>query len=183
MNARTSTGVLRAEHQRILQVVAVLEPLLEADPGLLDLATIGKCVRFFRLFADACHHGKEEGLLFPALEARGMPHDAGPIAVMLHEHRLGRHHVAAMAAALGEGEGHAVDAAGLVRAGRDYIELIRGHILKEDHVLFEMADQMVVGPPCDRLCAAYASTADDRYEGCTRVQLEALGDEIVETAS
>jgi hemerythrin-like domain-containing protein len=35
---------------------------------------------FFRTFTDTCHHGKEEGYLFPALEAIGVSRKNGPEA-------------------------------------------------------------------------------------------------------
>ena len=70
----------------------------QGDP--LDYDLVAQCIIFFRLFADACHHGKEEDLLFTELEAQGMPRDAGPIAVMLDEHAQGRALVRTMAAAL-----------------------------------------------------------------------------------
>ena len=187
MSSPETTAVLREEHQRILAVVDVLEDLFAAEhketrdgsTATLDLDTIEKCVRFFRLFADACHHGKEEDLLFPELESRGMPHDTGPIAVMLYEHRVGRQHVAAMAASLeGARAGDPEQRARLLAAGRGYIDLIRGHILKEDNVLFEMADQMVDPPACMALCAAYAKVEGRQFEGCSKVQLEALAEEI-----
>ena len=172
------TRVLRDEHQLILAVVGALEGHLEA--AVLDHPAIERCVRFFRLFADACHHGKEEDLLFPALQECGLPGDSGPIAVMLHEHRLGREQVAAMARALpGSQAGDAADRARLVHAGRAYVDLIRNHIGKEDEVLFNMADQMVVGPLRAGLCAAYDATCDHSFEGCTKAQLESLAQEIL----
>lgn len=183
MSSSQTTAVLRAEHQRILQVVSVLERQLDVRPDPLDLDTVGKCVRFLRLFADACHHGKEEDLLFPELQSQGMPRDSGPIAVMLHEHRLGREFVGVMADALDSarnGDDRATSR--LVNAGRGYIDLIRGHIMKEDHVLFNMADQMVDAPACRRLCAAYEAVCASKFEGCTKAQLEALADDILEMA-
>jgi len=142
---------------------------------------VEKCVTFIRLFADACHHGKEEDLLFPALEEQGLPRDSGPIAVMLHEHRLGREAAAAMRTALPAArEGDRDARLRLTNAGRGYIDLIRGHIGKEDHVLFNMADQMVTGESRVRLCAAYDGTCHHAFEGCTKAQLEALGREIME---
>ena len=178
MTPNEPTAVLREEHERIIQVVAVLEAILDrGDP--LDVDAIERCVRFFRLFADACHHGKEEDLLFPELEARGLPRQSGPLAVMLHEHRLGRAFVAEMADAV---EGARIDeGAGrrLTEAGRSYIALIRNHILKENHVLFDMADQMVDAAACQRLCAGYDTVCESTFEGCSKAQLEALADEIV----
>lgn len=76
----TATSRLRAEHQLILQVTEVLETLVaRSESGDTDSYALADCIAFIRLFADTCHHGKEENLLFPALEARGMPHDQGPI--------------------------------------------------------------------------------------------------------
>jgi hemerythrin-like domain-containing protein len=177
------TRVLREEHQWILAVSDALESLLSAEPAL-DYEAVEQCVTFIRLFADACHHGKEEDLLFPALEACGLPHHAGPIAVMLHEHRLGREAVAIMREALPQArQGNAEARARLVGAGRGYIELIRNHIGKENHVLFDMADSMVLGERRTRLCAAYDGTCHHTFEECTKAQLEALGRDIIGRAN
>ena len=119
--AETATSRLREEHQLILQVADAMQALLaEAEePDGLDFATIGDCVTFIRLFADACHHGKEEDLLFPELEAAGMPRHQGPIAVMLYEHEQGRAFARQMADSLGPArEGDAQALAALQGAAR-----------------------------------------------------------------
>jgi len=176
---RDPTRVLRDEHDRIIEVADVLRTLLLEGPDRMDYDRIEKCIAFIRLFADACHHGKEEGLLFPALVDQGLPQDGGPIAVMLHEHRLGREFVADMARALdGARAGNANDETRLVNAGRGYVDLIHAHILKEDNILFHMADQMIEGPACAALCEAYDGTCDHQFEGNTKEELEALGREI-----
>ncbi len=173
----TATGILRAEHRLILEVASVLERALDTGEG--DHDTLGDCIAFFRLFADACHHGKEEDLLFPALEDEGMPTDAGPIAVMLHEHRIGREFIRRMADALPRsGEGDSTAATEVADAGRGYIELIRAHIAKEDGVLFEMADGMVTGPACRDLCSAYDEGCARRFEGKTLQDLEDLAESL-----
>ena len=80
------------------------------------------------------------------------------------------------------GETHSVDvdpATPLLWVIRDYVGLIRGHILKEDNVLFNMADQMVTGPRCTRLCAAYDETGAHTFDGCSKRELEELGREIL----
>ena len=180
MNAPHPTRVLREEHRWILKVADALEGFLAVDHAATNYDAIEKCVTFFRLFADACHHGKEEGMLFPALEACGLPGDSGPIAVMLYEHRLGREAVAAMGSALPPArDGDPAGRARLLDAGRAYVDLIRAHIGKEDHVLFDMADEMVAGKARDGLCAAYDGMCARTFEGCTKDQLEALGREIL----
>jgi hemerythrin-like domain-containing protein len=185
MSETHPTRVLRDEHRQILQVADALEWFLDpaAQGGAeddLDFDRIGLCIRFIRLFADACHHGKEEDLLFPALIDEGLPRDSGPIAVMLHEHRLGREFAVTMADAIDDARaGDDQARRRLVSAGLDYVGLIRGHILKEDNVLFNMADQLVAGPACTRLCEAYEGTQGRSFDGCSKAQLEELGREIL----
>jgi hemerythrin-like domain-containing protein len=172
------TKGLRDEHQLILKVVAALEELLESPT--LDLEVIEGCVSFFRLFVDACHHGQEEGLLFPELEATGMPREQGPIAVMLEEHRIGRALVGRMQDALPGIRDGDVDADAAFRdAARNYVYLIRGHIRKEDGVLFTHADHVLGGPACARLCDGFDEVCAGKFEGCTKAQLEDLADRIL----
>ncbi len=177
-----ATGVLRDEHRWILRIADVLE-LLARDvhvDGAADYDGIEECIRFIRLFAYAYHHAKEVDLLFTELEGVGMSRTSGPIAVMLHEHMLGREYVSAMADALeGARRGDATSIHRLVNAARSYVELIRNHILKEDHVLFNMADQMLDAPACKRLCERYDDVCAGRFDGCTKAQLEALATDLM----
>ncbi len=187
MSSMTATRNLRDEHRLILEVVGVLERILEAangaEPGARgpDLDSLQACVEFFRLFTDACHHGKEEDILFPELVRHGMPRDHGPIAVMLHEHEIGRGLVRRIAGAVERArEGDATAVAELDAAGRDYVALIRGHILKEDDILFQMADGLVTGPACQRVCGRYHEVCGRRFEGRTHADLESLAGELRE---
>jgi hemerythrin-like domain-containing protein len=68
----------------------------------------------------------------------------------------------------------------LVNSARGYIQLIRGHIQKEDHVLFNMADQVVTGPACEKLCEEYGHVCQRRFEGRTKEELEALAQALSE---
>lgn len=177
----SATERLREEHVWILRVADVLERLVErsAAVGSTDFEALEDCVTFVRLFADACHHGKEEDLLFPALEERGMPRDAGPIAVMLEEHRRGREHARRMREALVPArDGDEAALSRLRAAAGDWVELIRRHILKEDHGLFEMADEMVRGPECRALCGRYDDVCARHFEGRSRARLEQLAADL-----
>ena len=113
-------------------------------------------VAFFRDFADRCHHGKEEAHLFPALEAKGFPRQGGPTGVMLHEHEQGRAHVRGMAEDIDAAA--AGDAAALrqfIEHAEGYISLLREHIYKEDHVLFQLADRTLSEADQQALSAAF----------------------------
>lgn len=181
-NQETATAGLRDEHQWILKVAGALEEILDREPDHgLDFDAIEDCVSFIRLFADACHHGQEEDLLFPELEARGMPRDAGPIAVMLAEHEMGRAYAGHMGKFLPEArDGDPEARKVLVNSGRGYIQLIRGHILKEDNVLFDMADQLVTGGACANLCKEYGVVCQRAFEGKTKTDLEEMAGKLLE---
>lgn len=180
----TATSRLREEHEHILEVADALAALVKAaGDGRWDFDAFADCVTFIRLFADACHHGKEEDLLFPELEQLGMPRQQGPIAVMLHEHQQGRAFARHMADALdGARAGDAQARATLRNAAAGYVNLIRNHIHKEDNVLFQMADQAVRGATCTSLCAAYGAVCARRFEGHSKEQLQELGRRIRERA-
>ncbi|MDH5760526.1 MAG: hemerythrin domain-containing protein [Gemmatimonadota bacterium] len=173
----TPTRILRDQHVNILRIASILEEVLatEPEPGAFDYDAVGDCVSFIRLYADALHHGKEEDLLFPELEARGMSRQAGPIAVMLYEHEQGRAFAKAMADALEPARAGDADAQARLRhAGLGYVDLIRAHIGKEDNILFQMADQLIDAPGCRTLCQAYEGVCQRRFDGCTVAELEGI---------
>ncbi len=176
------TAILRDEHALILRVANRLAGMLaaEADGEPLDYETLTKCITFFRLFADACHHSKEEDLLFPSLEEQGMSSDSGPIAVMLYEHEVGRVYVRSMADAIdGARDGDEEAGVQLRDAARGFVSLITAHIGKENHILFNMADGMISGPACQTLCADYDAVCQRRFEGQSKEDLEQLASEIL----
>jgi hemerythrin-like domain-containing protein len=133
---------LMDEHRLIERVLGSLETFaFEAGSGLdFERRVAADFGRFFREFADAFHHGKEEDLLFARMVERGFSREAGPVAVMLHEHVEGRARVAVLRR-VGEGRGpvEAAERAALVTAAGEFVPLLRAHILKEDRVLYPMA--------------------------------------------
>lgn len=136
-----ATENLKHDHRVIEKVLVVLEKLTQS-PGEVSLNKWEKAVDFICHFADKCHHLKEEKILFPALEERGIPCEGGPIGMMLVEHEEGRGYVREMAEALAhEGEDPEVTKTILVENASAYLRLLRQHIAKEDEVLFEMADE------------------------------------------
>jgi len=140
------TQELIAEHNAVLLALQVLEKLeavlsCEASQATEDLAQL---LGFFRGFVDACHHAKEEEVLFPELERRGVGRERGPIGVMLAEHTRGRqlvHEMSELLERLRHGESGA--AAAIAERAREYRALLVAHIFKENNVLFPMADRLV----------------------------------------
>jgi hemerythrin-like domain-containing protein len=145
---------LMHEHRVIEQVLGALESFaaFTARGATAERSTVADFAAFFANFADRCHHGKEEDRLFVAMNEAGFPREVGPIAVMLHEHTLGREHVAALRA-VGAGTGPLGDAerSALVAHAQGYVQLLRAHIFKEDTILFPMAAQRLEPEVIDRL--------------------------------
>lgn len=137
------TQQLVEEHDSIkdmLDVLAKVSDALESD-GKVEPDHLEQIVEFIRKFADRCHHGKEEDLLFSAMEEAGFSTVEGPIAVMLAEHVVGRDHVSKMAQAASDyREGDESSISRFVDNARGYISLLRDHIHKEDNILYPMAD-------------------------------------------
>lgn len=133
---------LRDEHEGILAGLEVLEEMAARIKAgqKTDPADLAEMIRFFRTFADKCHHGKEEGLFFPALERAGILNQNGPIGQMLSEHVQGRNHLSKMADAIKDGT---VDGAKFAAAAESYAKLLRAHIQKENTVLFPLGDRLL----------------------------------------
>jgi hemerythrin-like domain-containing protein len=106
---------------------------------------------FLKEFADKCHHGKEEGILFPALTRAGIPERGGPIGVMLAEHEEGRRLISEMQGAV-EGK---VDYARFASAAREYSKLLKSHIEKENNVLFPAAERTLQSGELEKIYAAF----------------------------
>lgn len=141
-----ATRILMEEHRVIEGVISSMEA------GTKRLET-GQAVRaeffiqaaeFIKGFADGCHHRKEEGVLFPAMEAAGVARESGPIGVMLAEHEEGRRLIRGMRASaekMQAGDEQAKDE--VCQNARAYAALLRQHIMKEDNVLFPMAERVI----------------------------------------
>jgi hemerythrin-like domain-containing protein len=150
--------VLMGEHRLIEQALGSLETYggLVRGGAPAEREVVGGYAAFFRGFADTCHHGKEEDILFRRMVARGFPQQAGPLAVMLHEHELGRRHVAGLHA-LSEGPGAltAPEASVLLGHADAYVPLLRQHIQKEDLILYPLALQVLDGGELDAMNTAF----------------------------
>ena len=157
------------EHRLIERVLDALETAASAldrrqpvRPGFfLEAAD------FIAGFADGCHHHKEEGVLFDAIVASGLPADEGPIPVMLMEHEQGRAFTRGMRdAARRLGAGDAGAARQVVANARGYVALLRDHIMKEDEVLFPLADELLTPDRHEEVLKGFARIEhEDAMEG------------------
>jgi hemerythrin-like domain-containing protein len=161
------TDILRHEHRVIEHGINSLEIVAKRlrNNQIPSLSDINELLDFFAIFADQCHHAKEEDILFPNLEERGLPRDGGPIGVMLFEHEKGRYLRSRMANALPQLANEDGCRWSFIRAAEEYIELMRGHIYKEDNVLFEMASQVLSQEDDAKLAAQFEKKEHEMGEG------------------
>ncbi|HEY3291637.1 MAG TPA: hemerythrin domain-containing protein [Anaerolineae bacterium] len=141
-----ATQILMDEHRVIERVITSIEngaQRLETG-GAIKPEFFIEASDFIKGFADGCHHKKEEGVLFKAMVDNGLPLENGPVAMMLMEHEQGRQFTRAMRAAAEKLEAGDTSArTEVIRNARGYATLLRQHILKEDGVLFPMADRVI----------------------------------------
>ncbi|MBF0513726.1 MAG: hemerythrin domain-containing protein [Desulfovibrionaceae bacterium] len=133
-------GPLMHEHRLIERLIV----LMEAEAGRIeagaspDSRLIDEAVDFFRYYADRCHHGKEEEILFAALAQKPLSDEERRIlGELVAEHVRGR----ALVLAIHDANGRAVPGdpsrgAPLVRLMRELSGFYRTHIEKEDKRFF-----------------------------------------------
>ncbi len=174
------TDILSSEHRVIEQVLNCLDKMVQKSQteGKLDKQSAKDAVAFFRNFADHCHHGKEERHLFPAMEAKGFPRDCGPTGVMLYEHDQGRKFVGGMDESIeAAARGDTAALKEFTRNAREYINLLREHIKKEDHCLFAMANNAFTEQDQQDLLAAFENVeAKEMGEGVHEKYLKIADD-------
>ncbi len=168
-------------------MLRVLQALAEKSRRAEQIQTehLDGILEFLSIFVDKCHHGKEEEFLFPALEAKGIQRDGGPIGVLLTEHEQGRKLVAKLKdAAARYTPGDKAAAAGFQSIISDYVTLLTHHIEKENKVLFEMADAKLDATKDKELFEAFEQLERDRigpgkheefHELLNRLEQEYLG--------
>jgi hemerythrin-like domain-containing protein len=159
------TQELIAEHNGVLVALQILEKveMALAAKNAQAVEHLGQLLDFFKGFVDRCHHAKEEEVLFPELQRRGVKREGGPIGVMLMEHDKGRGHVKAMSEGFERLLRGEIDVVTAIRnSARAYRDLLREHIDKENNVLFPMADHLVPDEVAAKLIEQFDKIERDR---------------------
>ena len=146
MVSNMPTEMLEAEHRVIAKVIGAVPALADQfDAGqVVDVDLLRDIVEFMRTFADQCHHGKEELLLFPALGKKGVPLQGCPVGALTAEHERGRALVKELADATHAQQRGEPGAKGtVISALRGIAALYPNHIWKEDYLLFPMTNKVM----------------------------------------
>lgn len=142
---------LKNEHQGIklmLNIMLAISKMIE-DGKPVPVEHLEKIVDFLAVFADKCHHGKEEGILFPALASLKNQAMATSKGEILHEHQQARDLIQSAGKILQAHPKPGKD--GLMKIAkifREYNKLLLAHIETENTSLFP-ALQADINPGLD----------------------------------
>lgn len=180
MTTTHPVDVLMSEHRTIERVLAAVETrLADSAGGVFPYEFMSEALDFFRNFADGCHHAKEEEMLFPRMEQRGIARECGPIGCMLKEHVQGRNYLATLRANLDAArDGSAEAVASVSNAATSYIVMLRQHIYKEDNILFQMAIRALSPSDVAELSAGFVEPSNPRLSPQTRERYARLADTL-----
>jgi hemerythrin-like domain-containing protein len=128
------------EHRLIEHMIGLMKSEVSkiAGNGQADPVFIETAVDFFRTYADRCHHGKEEDLLFAQLRGKSLSPDHEKImSELIEEHRIGRETVRDLLDAAGRYKSGSAAALDKIRERLSFlIDFYPAHITKEDKLFF-----------------------------------------------
>jgi hemerythrin-like domain-containing protein len=134
-------GPLMIEHRLIERMIGIMENKLseikkseKVDPNFIDVT-----VDFIRTYADQCHHGKEEDILFRELKKKELKQEHKKVMEeLIEEHRWGRKTTKQLLQAKQQyiaGEAEALDK--IVHLLQELTTFYPKHIEKEDKYFFK----------------------------------------------
>jgi hemerythrin-like domain-containing protein len=154
---------LKHDHHVIQQVVAGMSAVAELlDSGKqVDPGVLADLVQFLRVFADQCHHEKEEQYLFPLLATNANLSTRRELESLEREHRSAKQLVGQLAkvAAVYVHNPEAVRYR-VIDLLQQLVELYPAHIWKEDFLLFPLAQQ--------NLSPAEQQNLEEKFENVER---------------
>ncbi|MDD3520816.1 MAG: hemerythrin domain-containing protein [Actinomycetota bacterium] len=131
------------EHKGIVTMLNIMQKITSKIQKRENIEKdhINKIVEFLSNFADKCHHGKEEDILFPELTRNSA--NIPLINELLGEHKSGRDYIGGMKASLHDFSTGSPGAYHIAINMQGYITLLVSHIQKETKELFPIADKEI----------------------------------------
>jgi hypothetical protein len=173
--------ILMGEHRVMEKVLSVLvgqaKKLVDGGAGAKEAhGRIAKSLDFFETFMDRCHNMKEEKVLFPKLEQRGIPKEGGPIGVMLIEHQKEREFLKAIKRSLDGDESESV-----LDESKDFAELVKDHVWKEDDTLYPMGKRVLSESDAQKLVIGFDGIEKELGKGVHEIYHELAENLVKET--
>lgn len=180
------TETLMQEHLLIQEVLDALEHGAKKLGSGADLPQdfFTDAAEFIRGFADDTHHKKEEGVLFKAMANYGFSPDAGPVAVMLSEHDQARQFTQAFSEAAQKlRRGNQGAREDVIMYALSYVRHLRQHIMKENNILFPMANRVMPEDEQARIEANFERVERDEIGPGAHPKYEALAHKLRDQVS
>lgn len=134
---------LKKEHAGIQIMLRIMEKISSKLKKGEEIPQdhLNRIHEFLKTFADRCHHGKEEGILFPELNKN--PQNLPLINQLLGEHKTGRDYIRGIGDSIDKNTPGSADAIHIAVNMEGYIALLTRHINTENIQLFPIADQQI----------------------------------------
>ena len=134
---------LKDEHSGIIAMLGVMEKVATRLKNRQEVKKehLEKIVEFLSNFADKCHHGKEERILFP--EVVKNVSNLYLVNELLGEHKSGRDFIHGIAESVKYYDTGNSDAYHISTNMEGYIYLLTEHIKKESKLLFPIVDKQI----------------------------------------
>jgi len=159
MNESKVFDRMRADHERVRRDMDALEAAAGRSPDAAVMQTVLEGLeREFEIHMDG-----EDAVLFPAL-LRALPHSLGHVEGLAAEHRDLRGMLSALLDLITRPAGAARDEQLGIQT-RDFVDLLRIHLRKEEAVVFRVAEQFLGAGEVERLAAHLARAARSPHPG------------------
>jgi len=133
-------GPLMIEHRLIERIIEAIKDQIDRieTEKKADVVLLEAVIDFIQGYADRCHHGKEENILFRDIDKKPLSSELKKIMEeLIEEHKLGRKATAALADGLRSFRNGDAQALSLIVANlRFLVEFYPRHIEKEDKHFF-----------------------------------------------
>ncbi len=174
-----------SEHRVIERVIHALESAAKRieQGGDVRPGFFVEAADFIKGFADGCHHKKEEGVLFKEMAENGVPVEGGPVGVMMFEHEQGRVFTRTMREAALKLADDPSTCEAVVENALGYAALLRQHIMKEDRILFPMADRFIPLEKQERMAEGFERIEHEETNAGVHEKYLALADALEQEAA
>jgi hemerythrin-like domain-containing protein len=137
---------LQIEHISIVDMLHIMEKISARlrQGEEIPRDHLEKVVNFIKNFADRCHHGKEEDILFPemAKNSANLP----LVNELLGEHQTGRDYIRGIVDSIPKAGAGTPDAFHIAVNMEGYIQLLTRHIRTESVTLFPLVEKQIAKP-------------------------------------
>jgi len=158
-----STTDLKEEHESIAFFLAILEAIISRMQSRkqISLEDLQWLFEFNRDFILKCHNGKEDCILFPALEGMAVPPES--INPLIAEHELAWCISKTMRGLIQDCiEGRRDAEWDIIELGLSYINFLKEHIDKEETIFYPLVDEYISRDMDDLLALRFRLFIEDR---------------------